>query len=109
MSAWVLLATGTTSAVKLGKDVGDKFFVNAKVSPTDGEVIEVWNLPFVSKNKSQGQAQYQPRYERRTVLGIASKFTIVESDYETLCRDKTIKLRRPQSGFTIELTLVRPE
>ena len=109
MSAWVLLATATDAAIKLGKKVGDQFLVNAKVSTSGGAVIEVWKLPFVSKRTTHGQAQYQPKGERRPNLGIASKFTIIESDYETLRRNGTITFGRPRSGYTIELTLVRPE
>jgi hypothetical protein len=109
MSAWVLLATATIAALKLGKVVGDQFFVDAKVTPTDGEAIEVKNLPFVHKKQSHGQDQYQPKHERRSDLGIASLFTIVESDYETLRRNKTITIPRPKSRYTIKLTLVPPE
>jgi hypothetical protein len=94
----------------LDMDEGVKFVVNAIVSPTDGEVIQVRNLPFVSKTTlGNSQHQYQPKFQDRPKLGIASRFSIIESDYEILRHNGTITLLRPRSGFTMKLTLVRPE
>jgi hypothetical protein len=82
MSAWVLLATATIRATKLNMVVGDKFFVDAEVGPGVGKVIRVWNVPFVRKKMPKPkQDHYQPRSHGRPDLGIASRFSIVKSDY----------------------------